>query len=156
MTEGSNDESVFRLIYRSRLTVDGEDYRPAVANILATARRKNPDHGITGALVVWDASVVQTLEGDEGAVRGLYDTISQDPRHEHVELVELVETSEGVERAFSKWAMAQVSDYDQADIPLRMNQWEGGVDVEGFKALISPEQEVLIAKMRDRVRGASA
>lgn len=148
----SDGGAVFRLIYRSRLTVDGDDWRPAVANILAAARRKNPALGITGALVVWDASVVQTLEGDEDAVRGLYRTITDDPRHTDVALVE---TGRGA-RAFAKWSMAQVSDYDEADFPLRTNQWEGGVDVHGWKALISPEQDLILTKMRERVRGATA
>ena len=99
-----------------------------MANILSAARTKNPALGITGALVVWDDNVVQTLEGEEAAVRGLYDTIHQDPRHEQVELVE---TSQGVDRAFPKWSMAWVSDDDAARPPAREKRWEGGVDVPG-------------------------
>jgi hypothetical protein len=144
--------AVFRLIYRSRLQLPEEDRKDGVANILGTARRKNPALGITGALVVWDDNVVQTLEGEETAVRGLYDTIHQDPRHEQVELVE---TSEGVDRAFPKWSMAWVSDDDQPDLPLGMKRWEGGVDVQ-VPRFVSPEEDKVISAMRDRVRGASA
>lgn len=144
---------VFRLIYRSQLAVGQGEYRSTVDSILSVARKKNPGLGITGALVVFDDSVVQTLEGDEDAVRGLYETISKDPRHDQVELVD--ETS-GADRVFAKWSMAQVSEDDSADMPLRNNQWEGGTDVEGFKALISPEQETIIGQMRDRIRGARA
>ena len=76
------------------------------------ARTKNEQHGITGALVVWEDSVVQTLEGDEGAIRDLYEKIERDPRHEQVEVVE----TETGKRAFGRWSMAWVSDDDQLDI----------------------------------------
>ena len=100
--------------------------------------------------MIWEDGVVQTLEGDEGVVRGLYDTIAVDPRHQDVELVE---ESPGVERTFARWSMAQVSDSDEADIPIDSNQWEGAVDVRGFK-LVTPEEEAVISAMRDRVHGA--
>ena len=127
MADVSSTESgpVFRLVYRSRLSIPPDDVEGEVARILEAARTKNPQHGITGALVVWEDNVVQTLEGEEGVVRGLYETISRDPRHQQVDLVE--ETS-GVERAFTRWSMARVSDGADADIPLS-NQWEGGIDV---------------------------
>jgi hypothetical protein len=143
-------EPVFRLIYRSRLTIPAENFKEEVANILKAARRKNPTHGITGALVIWEDGVVQTLEGDEGIVRGLYETIQGDSRHSDVELVE---ESPGVERTFVRWSMAQVSDGNEADIPIDSNQWEGAVDVRGFK-LVTPEEDKVISSMRDRVRGA--
>jgi MFS family permease len=153
MPDQSTDSGpVFRLIYRSRLTIPDDDVEAEVANILAKARTKNPQAGITGALVVWGTSVVQTLEGEEGAVRGLYDVISKDPRHEHVELVE---TTPGVDRTFGRWSMARVADDDDADMPVGGDQWEGAVDVAA-RRLTSPEEEAAAKAMRDRVRGASA
>jgi hypothetical protein len=143
---------VFRLIYRSRLRVSAEDVKVEVADILSAARRKNPEHGITGALVLWDENVVQTLEGEESVVRGLYDTIHADPRHEQVELVE---TSSGVERAFGRWSMARVSDEEEADVPLSQKNWEGGIDLHAPR-LTTPDEDAVITTMRDRVRGASA
>ena len=149
---GAGGGPVFRLIYRSRLCIPAGDVEAEVADILATARTKNPQHGVTGALVVWDDSVVQTLEGDQDVVRGLYDTISRDPRHEQVELIE---TSPGVERAFARWSMARVSDDEQSDLPLDVKQWEGGVDVNP-RRLTTPDEDRAIGVMRDRVRGAPA
>ncbi|MCD2191868.1 BLUF domain-containing protein [Actinomycetospora endophytica] len=143
---------VFRLIYRSSLKISGDDLQVELPKILAAARRKNPEQGITGALVVWEDSVVQTLEGEESAVRGLYDTIQRDPRHEQVELVE---TAAGVDRAFPRWSMARVTDDDEADLPLSVNQWEGGIDVTAPR-LQTPAEEAVIASMRNRVRGAPA
>ena len=153
MADVSSTESgpVFRLVYRSRLSIPPDDVEGEVARILEAARTKNPQHGITGALVVWEDNVVQTLEGEEGVVRGLYETISRDPRHVQVDLVE--ETS-GVERAFTRWSMARVSDGADADIPLS-NQWEGGIDVSRPR-LTTPAEDAVVDAMRDRVRGATA
>ncbi|WP_433783130.1 BLUF domain-containing protein [Actinomycetospora sp. CA-101289] len=142
---------VFRLVYRSRLDIPADDVEAEVATILAAARRKNPQLGITGALVVWEDGVVQTLEGEEGVVRGVYDTISRDPRHEQVELVE---TTPGVERAFTRWSIAHISDGADADLPLS-KQWEGGIDVSRPR-LTTPEEDAVVSAMRDRVRGAPA
>jgi hypothetical protein len=50
--------------------------------------------------------------------------------------------------------MAQVSDGNEADIPIDSNQWEGAVDVRGFKLVTPEEEETVISSMRDRVRGA--
>ena len=144
--------TVFRLVYRSRLTTAG-DVDAQVENILGASRRNNPALGITGALVVWDESVVQTLEGDEDAVRSLYEKIERDPRHEGLELVETVS---GVDRAFPKWSMARVSDRPESDIPLGMSAWEGGPDIQGARALTTPDEDRVITTMRERVRGASA
>ena len=148
----TGDGPVFRLIYRSRLTIPAEDLKAEVAAILSAARTKNPGLGITGALVIWEDNVVQTLEGEESVVRGLYDTIHADPRHQQVDLVE---TSPGVERTFARWSMARVSEDEDADIPLGGNQWEGAVDVS-VPRLTTPEEDAVISTMRDRVRGAPA
>jgi hypothetical protein len=51
--------------------------------------------------------------------------------------------------------MARISEDDEADIPLGGDQWEGAVDVS-VPRLTTPEEDVIIASMRDRVRGAPA
>lgn len=153
MADVSNpdDSPIFRLVYRSRLSIPPDDVEAEVAKILGAARTKNPRLGITGALVVWEESVVQTLEGDEDVVRDLYATIGRDPRHEQLELVE---ETPGVARAFTRWSMARVSDGADADIPLS-KQWEGGIDVSAPR-LTTPDEDAVVRSMRDRVRGASA
>jgi hypothetical protein len=153
MADVSNTEDgpVFRLVYRSRLSIPPDDVEAEVAKILSAARTKNPKLGITGALVVWEDSVVQTLEGDESVVRGLYETIGRDPRHEQLELVE---ETPGVARTFTRWSMARVSDGADADIPLS-KQWEGGIDVSAPR-LTTPDEDAVVQSMRDRVRGATA
>jgi hypothetical protein len=152
MTDSTSTGPVFRLVYRSELTIT-DDVEAQVADILQSSRRNNPALGITGALVVWDESVVQTLEGDEDAVRGLYEKIGRDPRHTGLELVE---TTSGVERAFGKWSMARVADDGDSDIALGLRAWEGGVDVVGGRAMTTPDEDRAVATMRERVRGTAA
>jgi FAD-dependent sensor of blue light len=77
-------ERIFRLIYRSHSLVASEQRVGGLGEIFATARRRNRELGITGALVVTEDAFVQTLEGDEDAVRRLFETICQDePRPDH-------------------------------------------------------------------------
>jgi hypothetical protein len=83
----------FRLVYRSRSRLPPEEREAAVAEIFTHARAANKRAGITGALLLTDHRFVQTLEGDEAAVRALYARIEQDPRHDEVVLLETAEES---------------------------------------------------------------
>lgn len=78
----ARSENTFQLLYVSRLA-------PActwevVKEVAAAARRNNPAHGITGALLFDGERFCQLLEGDEPAVRRLMDNITTDPRHTDV------------------------------------------------------------------------
>lgn len=147
---GTGGAPVFRLVYRSRLCVPDDERRDVVSQILAVARTKNEQQGITGALIVWEDNVVQTLEGEEGTIRSLYERIERDPRHENVEISD---TATG-DRAFGRWSMAWVSDDDQPDLPLNMRQQERSAGVQ-FPRFISPEEDAAVSAMRDRVRGST-
>lgn len=70
---------MFSLVYVSSATLpfSGEDLRA----LLATCRKNNAALGITGMLLYKDGNFMQVLEGDEEAVRGLYERIAADPRH---------------------------------------------------------------------------
>jgi hypothetical protein len=78
-------ETPFQLLYVSRLA-------PActwevVKEIVNAARRNNPAHGITGALLFDGERFCQLIEGDEPAVRALMDNIARDTRHTDVKLL---------------------------------------------------------------------
>jgi Sensors of blue-light using FAD len=78
-------EDPFQLLYVSRLA-------PActwevVKEIVDAARRNNPAHRITGALLFDGERFCQLIEGDEAAVRALMDNISRDTRHTDVKLL---------------------------------------------------------------------
>lgn len=70
--------------------------------ILMDARRFNPEHDITGALICRHDLFMQLLEGPEAAVQSLYRRICKDDRH--LETRKLVDRT--VERRmFPNWAM---------------------------------------------------
>jgi len=75
--------------------------------MLATARRRNPEAGVTGALLFNEDWFVQILEGTRAAVFETYERIATDPRHEAVEL--LVDRVHAA-RLFPEWSMGFVGD----------------------------------------------
>jgi hypothetical protein len=140
-------EQVFRLIYRSHCLIAPEDRKAGLGEIFTTARTKNKRLGITGALVISDDAFVQALEGDEAAVRELYATICRDTRHDGLSILE--EQPVGA-RTFGRWAMARVAADGKADIRLLSNAKAGViVDAPGRDSTITPEQEAVLAVMRE-------
>ncbi|WP_345410580.1 BLUF domain-containing protein [Actinomycetospora chlora] len=113
-TTAAPGPSIFRLVYRSSTTME-RDNRPAeLEEIFELSRRKNGDLGLSGALLVWEDTFVQVLEGDEATVRELYARIAADPRHEDVVLLDADTVDH---RVFGRWSMAHVSDAEGADLP---------------------------------------
>ena len=141
---------VFRLVYRSRLRIPAHQVKAELGAIFSKARSNNKKQGITGALLVWNDHVVQTLEGDETAVRALYDTIHRDVRHEQVTILE---TLPSTERVFGRWSMARVGEEDEPDIPLLMDRDKGGA-TPAARRPTTPDQDAVLDAMRDHVRGA--
>ena len=95
--------------------------------ILKAARRSNEDVEITGLLLHREDSFFQVLEGEEDAVRQVFEKIQRDPRHERVKVL-----FEGpIEaREFADWRMGFVD----------LN----GVDVKnlpGFSDFLSDDAE---------------
>ncbi|GLZ52983.1 BLUF domain-containing protein [Actinomycetospora sp. NBRC 106378] len=144
----ADGEQVFRLTYKSRLRVPQHDRKAELGAIFSTARSKNTRAGITGALLVWEDHIVQSLEGDEDTVRALYDVIERDPRHDRVEVI----GTETAARVFGRWSMARVTEDDEPDIPLLMNRDKGGISPAAPRAT-TPEEDVALDAMREHVRG---
>jgi len=92
---------MFELIYTSvapqRLS------ESELLDILAKARIKNKQLGITGLMIYHDREIMQILEGEKSAVQALYQAICEDVRHARVAVF-----YEGdiLERAFTDWSMA--------------------------------------------------
>ncbi|MGD9408524.1 BLUF domain-containing protein [Thiohalocapsa sp.] len=76
---------IFQLCYLS--TANGDMRREDLVDLLTVSRRKNEALGITGLLLYSGDQFIQLLEGDEAAVRALYELICQDKRHRDVALV---------------------------------------------------------------------
>lgn len=70
--------------------------------ILRVSRRNNSARDITGVLLYIEGSIFQVLEGEEAAVRELYDKIKRDPRHRMV--TRLIEDHRP-QRNFPDWSM---------------------------------------------------
>jgi FAD-dependent sensor of blue light len=145
--EENGSQQVFRLIYSSHSRIAERESATELGEIFTTARRNNKRLGITGALVITDDAFAQALEGDEKAVRGLYESICKDPRHD--ELTVLQETVEP--RRFGRWAMAQVSEDGGPDIRLLSNASKGKIVAASPDVHVTPEQETVLAFMRDAI-----
>ncbi len=95
---------LFNLVYCSR-AAKGVD-QAAVEQMVATARRKNAEHGITGMLVFGAGVFFQWLEGPRANVLQLMSLIQADARHHDV--IELSVVEEVRERLFPDWDMELV------------------------------------------------
>jgi len=88
-----------QLIYRSQPF--GFD-NLMLAGILTVARRNNPRHDITGALICRHDLYLQLIEGPAASIEALYARISVDDRHTDVQLLLTEDVSA---RMFPTWAM---------------------------------------------------
>ncbi|OUJ72232.1 BLUF domain-containing protein [Hymenobacter crusticola] len=95
--------TVHQILYTSLATSAMSDEQ--LKSILLQARATNHDLRITGILLYSEGMILQVLEGEEGAVRDLYEKIRRDPRHTAV--ATLVDGA--VERrVFPDWSMGFV------------------------------------------------
>lgn len=139
-------DTCYRLIYRSHSKLAADDV-VGLAEILKTARSKNAELGITGALMLYDDWFAQVLEGPQAAVETLYDKIKADSRHD---AVRLNEAGPVAKRMFAKWAMAVVAEHHEPDMP--MVATTGGL-AQGAPWKVSLEQEAILTRLRDLTRG---
>lgn len=92
--------ALFFLVYVSSATRPFS--RSDLEELLATSRDNNARAGITGMLLYKEGNFMQVLEGEEEAVRAVYDKIGEDPRHRGE-----ITLQEGFteERQFPDWSM---------------------------------------------------
>jgi hypothetical protein len=98
-------DPLFSLAYFSRNAIEGNgpEIQTQIAQILASARRNNATHGVTGALLFSDGCFAQVLEGQRCNVEGVFESIQCDPRHCDVTILHLHEVER---RSFGEWSMA--------------------------------------------------
>jgi hypothetical protein len=89
-----------RLIYASHARASCLDDVPG---ILDWSRTYNPGLGITGVLCLLDQTYMQHLEGEEAAVKALFESIRRDRRH-HGAVV--LDQRPIARRAYPDWSMA--------------------------------------------------
>lgn len=110
----------------------------ALESLLTLSREKNTASGITGMLIYryspegGSGHFIQMLEGDEAAVRALYEKIRRDKRH-HTIL--LLDEGEIQARMFSEWAMGfkNVDDTLFARLPGYARVGEASFDASAFE-----------------------
>ncbi len=146
----SAEDRVFRLIYRSRNLIPGPDRKVEHGALFSHARSNNKQQHISGALLLSGDWFVQTLEGDEDAVRALYTTIEGDPRHDSVTLVD---TQTVEDRVFARWAMTEVAAEGEPDIPLIAHR--DGISSAAGRGT-TQDQEAILDVMRQASRGDAA
>jgi replication-associated recombination protein RarA len=119
-----------QLIYASRPF----GFDDAMLNgILLDARRNNPLHEVTGALICRADIYLQLIEGPQAAIEGLFQRIEVDNRH--LEVMELRRTPV-TDRLFPAWAMR--------DDPARSWMWTQKEVAEGAAERATPDQALAI------------
>lgn len=91
-------------IYISAATVPFD--QSDLTTLLEKAREKNHKVNVSGMLVYHEGSFFQVLEGPAEEVEKVYDIISDDPRHDEVQLLLKHQIEE---RSFPDWSMGFVN-----------------------------------------------
>ena len=93
------------IVYCSTSEIRGTDTDIAagISEILSVSRLKNPEAGITGALLYNDGYFAQILEGPRSALERLVQNIQADPRNGNFTVALDRSTTE---RYFPDWSMA--------------------------------------------------
>lgn len=90
------------IVYISDHTGGERDVPETLKSICADAKRKNPEHGITGVLFYQDGRFMQVIEGEREALESLMEVLGKDSRHTRITRV----VDEPVERrGFEDWNM---------------------------------------------------
>ncbi len=74
--------ALFQIVYTS--TASESFSRADLMELLKGSVQRNTRVGITGLLLYYDGTFMQTLEGDGSVVIALFAKICRDPRHHHV------------------------------------------------------------------------
>ena len=88
--------------YVSEAVLAPENLKQEIEAIVAAARTKNSELGITGVLFFENQHFFQTIEGEEQHLRDLYQAIEKDARHKEIKVL----IDRPIEkRAFPDWDM---------------------------------------------------
>lgn len=100
--KGPHIMTLTKLIYTSEHpALDYSD----LDEVLRVARVNNVRDNITGALVVSEDRFLQLLEGERRVVSDCFLRISQDTRHQHLQIVT---SGEATDRLFGEWSMHRI------------------------------------------------
>ena len=102
------NSDVYKILYRSKNLIEGEDAKreAEITQILQTARRKNKEQNVTGALLFNSGYFAQALEGPRLAIEQIFERIQRDPRHGDVTALS---SQPNGHIDFPEWSMAYVA-----------------------------------------------
>ena len=120
-----------------------------IEDILATSRRNNGEADVTGMLLYSSGIFIQALEGEPERIAALYAKISDDRRHDNVDLIS-DQTIE--ERGFSSWAMGFV-ERPPEELGKRIGI-DGALDRTQALARLSEDQTLAGSMLRDFAENA--
>lgn len=103
-------DPLFRLIYLSHATRNFSEKK--LEELLKASRQRNDMFQVSGLLLYLRDHFLQVLEGPRKDVLQLFENISEDPRHDQVEIMIQGEVPH---RLFSEWSMA-FSELDSAEL----------------------------------------
>jgi len=108
--------SVYQIVYCSKNRIAGspEEVDAAIDSILLSARSKNKQADISGALLFNGAAFAQVLEGPLAAVENVFEHIQCDTRHSDVVVLR---NGESPKRVFSDWSMAYADPKAVENVP---------------------------------------
>jgi len=135
--------ALYNMVYCSRATPDVDE--AAVQRIIATARRWNPEHGVTGMLVFGSGIFFQWLEGPRDNVMALMARLRNDRRHDSIVLLSEVEDVR--ERLFPDWDMELVTSEHIRDV--LQDALESATDPQNAKVLGGLLTELDAGTLRD-------
>lgn len=90
------------IAYTSHYSGDINEIENVLADIVDTAKKNNPKHGITGVLLFDRDRFVQVIEGEKHELEDLLKIIKVDPRHDEIDVIFDVATEK---QEFAEWNM---------------------------------------------------
>jgi len=94
--------SMHLIIYISDYTGSGESIEKDLNQISASAKKRNPELEITGALFYHKQKFLQVIEGKQEPLKNLLNILEKDSRHKNISTIIDDQISE---RAFNDWNM---------------------------------------------------
>ncbi len=133
------------IAYISDCSLADNQLDKVIADIVATAKKENPWHRITGVLFYVHGKFLQIIEGDEQELRQLMKNIEADNRHRNVDY--LIDTPVQ-DRGFGSWNMDSFNLDDGATIDAQILK-----DLtKAFEKSLVPRSDALLYYYRTLLR----
>lgn len=90
------------IVYASLCVIPPAYAAAQIDDLVAKARHRNASLGITGALIYSERHFAQAIEGEEADLNQLMESISRDPRHKDLVILEQAPIAR---RRFQRWSL---------------------------------------------------